>query len=123
MLALILIILRLFVTGLLVVSAFYVASLGFSLGLFFFSTLNDTFFPYLTIMTMCGLFVCTKEESHQLETLLNFACRTVLHKRRDYSASSARKKFGISTLSARRKIHLAHANRIQMHIFTITYLS
>ena len=51
--------------------------------------------------------VCTKEESHRLETLLNFACRTVLYKRRDYSASSARKELGISTLSARRKIHLA----------------
>ena len=38
--------------------------------------------------------VCTKEESHRLETLLNFACRTVLHKRRDYSASSAHKELG-----------------------------
>ena len=53
--------------------------------------------------------VCTKEESHRLETLLNFACRTVLHKRKDYSASSASKELGtcISTLSARQKIHLA----------------
>ena len=37
---------ELFATRLLVVSAFYVASLGFSLGLFFFFTLNHTFFPY-----------------------------------------------------------------------------
>ena len=55
------IILRLFVTRILVISAFYVASLGFSLGLFFFSTLNHTFFPYLTIVTMCGLFTLKRK--------------------------------------------------------------
>ena len=55
------IILRLFVTRLLVVSAFYAAFLGFSLGLFFFSTSNHAFFPYLTNVPMCGLFALKRE--------------------------------------------------------------
>ena len=55
------IILRLFATRLPVISAFYVTSLGFSLGLFFFSTLYHTFFPYLTIVTMCGLFALKRK--------------------------------------------------------------
>ena len=67
--------------------------------------------------------VCTKEESHRLETLLNFACRTVLHKRRDYSASSAHKELGISTLSARRKIHLAQTVYKCVSSQSPTYLS
>ena len=50
--------------------------------------------------------VCTKQDSHRLETLLNFACRTVLCKWKDYSASSAHKELGISTLSARQKVLL-----------------
>ena len=50
---------------------------------------------------------CTRDEALRLETLLNFACRTVLRRRRDYSASSARGELGLSTLSARRKLHLA----------------
>ena len=50
---------------------------------------------------------CTKDEALHLETLLNFACRTVLRKCRDYSASAARSELGLSTLSARRKLHLA----------------
>ena len=50
---------------------------------------------------------CTKDEALQLETLLNFACRTVLHKCRDYSASAAHKQLDLSTLSCRRKLHLA----------------
>ena len=50
---------------------------------------------------------CTKDEALRLETLLNFACRTVLRKRRDYSASAARSELGLSTLSARRNLHLA----------------
>ena len=49
----------------------------------------------------------TKDEALQLETLLNFASRTVLRKRRDYSASAACKQLGLSTLSCRRKLHLA----------------
>ena len=50
---------------------------------------------------------CTKGEALHLEILLNFACRTVLRRRRDYSASAAHSKLGLSTLSARRKFHLA----------------
>ena len=67
--------------------------------------------------------VCTKEESHWLETLLNFACRTVLHKRGDYSASSARKELGISTLSARWKIHLVQTVYKCVSSQSPTYLS
>ena len=50
---------------------------------------------------------CTKDEALRLETLLNFACRTVLRRCRDYSASATRSELGLSTLSARRKLHLA----------------
>ena len=50
---------------------------------------------------------CTKDEALRLETLLNFACRAVLRRRRDYSASAARSELGLSTLSARRNLHLA----------------
>ena len=50
---------------------------------------------------------CTKDEALRLETLLNFACRTVLRRRRDYSASAAPGELGLSTLSAKRKLHLA----------------
>ena len=67
--------------------------------------------------------VFTKEESYRLETLLNFACRTVLHKRRDYSASSARKESGMSTLSARRKIHLGQTVYKCISSQSSTYLS
>ena len=41
---------------------------------------------------------CTRNEALRLETLLNFACHTVLRRRRDYSASSARGELGLSTL-------------------------
>ena len=50
---------------------------------------------------------CTKQESHRLETLLNFSCRTVLRRRRDYSATAARRELGLSTLASRRKVHTA----------------
>ena len=50
---------------------------------------------------------CTKSEASRLETLLNYACRTVLRKRRGSSASAARRKLGLSTLASRRKLHLA----------------
>ena len=116
------IILRLFVTRLLAVSAFYITSLGFCL-----------YRPLLLYLKPCILplfdycdnvwSVCTKEENHWLETLLNYACRTVLHKRRDYSASSARKELGISTISARRKIHLAQTVYKCVSSQSHTYLS
>ena len=50
---------------------------------------------------------CTKDEALCLETLLNFACRTDLCRHRDYSASAVCSEFGLSTLSTRRKLHLA----------------
>ena len=50
---------------------------------------------------------CTKQEACQLETLLNFSCRTVLCKRKDYSASAARRELGLPTLASRRKLHSA----------------
>ena len=50
---------------------------------------------------------CTKAESLRLESLLNFACRTVLHRCKFSSASGVCCELGISTLSSRRKFHLA----------------
>ena len=67
--------------------------------------------------------VCTKQDSHRLETLLNFACRTVLRKRRDYFASSAHKELGISTLSARQKVHLAQTVYKCLSLQSSTYLN
>ena len=50
---------------------------------------------------------CTKAESLRLESLLNFACRTVLHRFKFSSSAAARCELGLSTLSSRRKFHLA----------------
>ena len=50
---------------------------------------------------------CTKSEASRLETLHNYACRTVLRKRKGSSASAARRELGLSTLASRRKLHLA----------------
>ena len=50
---------------------------------------------------------CTKSEASRLETLLNYACHTVLHKQRGSSALAARRELGLSTLASRRKSHLA----------------
>ena len=50
---------------------------------------------------------CTEAEALRLQTLFNFACRIVLRRRRDYSASAARRQLGLSTLSAKRNLHLA----------------
>ena len=50
---------------------------------------------------------CTKDEALCLETLLNFACHTVIRRHRDCSASAAHGELGLSTLFARRKLHLA----------------
>ena len=52
-------------------------------------------------------FGCTKSESLRLESLLNFACRTILRRSKHYSASVARHDLGLSTLSSRRKLHLS----------------
>ena len=81
--------LNLFVTRLLIVSAFYVASLGFSPDLLFVSFSNHKCILHVFDYFDNVWSVCTKQDSYGLETLLNFACRTVLRKRRDYSASSA----------------------------------
>ena len=50
---------------------------------------------------------CTKDEALRLETLLNVARCTVLCRHRDFSASAAHGELGLSTLSTRRKLHLA----------------
>ena len=52
-------------------------------------------------------FGSTKSESHRLESLLNFACCTVLRRCKHSSASAARHDLGLSTLSFRRKLHLS----------------
>ena len=50
---------------------------------------------------------CSKSEAYRLETLLNYACRTVLRRRKGSSASVARRELGLSTLASRRKFHLS----------------
>ena len=66
---------------------------------------------------------CTKGEALPLEILLNFACRTVLSRRRDYFASAARSDHGLSTLSARRKLHLAQTMFKCLSSQSLPYLS
>ena len=62
-------------------------------------------FDYCDVV-WCG---CTKSESTRLESLLNFACRTVLRISKHSSASAARQELHLSTLSSRRKLHLSQA--------------
>ena len=62
-------------------------------------------FDYCDVV-WCG---CTKSESTRLESLLNFACRTVLRRSKHSSASAARQELHLSTLSSRRKLHLSQA--------------
>ena len=50
---------------------------------------------------------CTQSEASRLETLHNYACCTVLHKRKGSSSLAARRKLGLPTLASRRKLHLA----------------
>ena len=50
---------------------------------------------------------CTKFEASKLETHLNYACRTVLRKRRGSSTSAAHRELGLSTLASRRKLQPA----------------
>ena len=63
----------------------------------------------LIIVMWCG--AAAHEEAASLERLQNFAARTILHQRRRYSASSARRelqlKLSFSTLSSRHDVHLA----------------
>ena len=48
---------------------------------------------------------CTQDESCHLESLLNFGCKIVLHRRRDSSSTAALQEIGLTTL--RRKLHMA----------------
>lgn len=50
---------------------------------------------------------CTNQQAKHLETLLNFSCRTVLRKQKEYSACAARRELGLTTLASRRKLHTA----------------
>ena len=69
-------------------------------------------------------FGCTKSEPHRLESLLNLACRTVLHRCKHSSASAARHDLGLSTLSSRRKLHLSSlSSSASLPIVRPTYLS
>ena len=66
---------------------------------------------------------CTEAESLLLESLLNFACRTVLHRCKLSSASAAHCELGLSTLSSRRKSHLAQTVFKCLYSPCPTYLS
>ena len=50
---------------------------------------------------------CTQEESHRLESLLNYGCKIVLCRRRDSSSTVALQDLGLTTLTSRRKLHTA----------------
>ena len=50
---------------------------------------------------------CTLDESRRLESLLNFSCKIVLHRRRDSSSTAALQELGLTTLTLRRKLHMA----------------
>ena len=52
----------------------------------------------------------TKSEASRLETLLNYACRTVVHKRKGSSALAAHRELGLSTLASRRKLAVTMFN-------------
>ena len=48
---------------------------------------------------------CTQEESRRLESLLNFGCKIVLCKRRDFSSTTALHELELTALTSRRRIH------------------
>ena len=50
---------------------------------------------------------CTLENSHRLERLMNYACKLVLRRSRDCSSSAALRDLQLTTLTSRRKLHLA----------------
>ena len=50
---------------------------------------------------------CTQDESRRLESRLNFGCKIVLHRRRDSSSTAALQELGLTTLTLRRKLHMA----------------
>ena len=47
------------------------------------------------------------DESRRLESLLNFSCKIVLHRRHDSSSTAALQELGLTTLTLRRKLHMA----------------
>ena len=66
---------------------------------------------------------CSKYESDRLEKLQNYAAKSILHKRRDFSSTTAREILGLSTLQCRRKFHLlCHTFKSVNHLHP-TYLS
>ena len=50
---------------------------------------------------------CSKQDSNRLQTLFNYACRIALHNLRLSSSCALRNDLGLSSLSSRRKLHLA----------------
>ena len=50
---------------------------------------------------------CTMDEATKLERLQNYAARSILQQRSDYSACLARRDLNHPTLTSRRKLHLA----------------
>ena len=50
---------------------------------------------------------CTQEESRRLESLWNYGCKMVLLRHRDSSSTAARQDLGLTTLTSRRKLHVA----------------
>ena len=50
---------------------------------------------------------CTQKDSHRLETLLNFGCKIVLRRCRASSSAIALRDLGLTTLSSRKKLHMA----------------
>ena len=50
---------------------------------------------------------CTLENSRRLERLLNFGCKIVLRRSRDCSSSAALRELQLTTLTSRRKLHMA----------------
>ena len=58
-----------------------------------------------------------------LENLLNFGCRIVLNRNKNFSASAVRKELGLPTLASRRKLHLAQLMFKCLSSHSPTYLS
>ena len=50
---------------------------------------------------------CTTEEAATLERLQNYAARLIIHQRKGYCASAAKKQLGLAAVSSCRAVHLA----------------
>ena len=66
---------------------------------------------------------CTKKDAQHLESLLNFACRVVLHRGKHESATAARSDLGLTTLGVRRKVHVARLMHKCVHAHSPPYLA